>query len=368
MNLRRPNANEATGTSNRSKSVVPMSGICSSCHDGCKGNCEIWLSSFRGREVLYPRLFGDMTAGADKNYPVDYSHLNIQGYAVGAKGMPEGIEANPDTTIFSNVNTETLYGWESPIKMSLPVFTGALGSTEIARKNWEHFAVGAAISGITIVCGENVCGVDPELELDEHGRIKNSPEMDRRIEVYRRHGHDREKAVRFIVDAAGGIEGPALDIGSGYGFAAVEIARRGVPVTLVDISEDEHRIAWLNARSAGIRTPMEFYLADAGKLPFDDESYPFVSMVNALHHLESVEDVLTEVSRVLAPGGTFLVADFTEEGFAVLDEVHREEGRVHDRPGTLTLDDVAEMLPRYGMACRGRDARFGESVMIAKKM
>jgi len=36
-----------------------------------------------------------------------------------------------------------------------------LGSTEIARKNWEHFAVGAALSGVTIVCGENVCGIDP---------------------------------------------------------------------------------------------------------------------------------------------------------------------------------------------------------------
>ncbi len=186
MNLRTPNSNESTGTFNRSRSVVPMSGLCSSCHDGCKGGCEVWLSSFRGREVLYPRLYGDMTAGADKNYPVDYSHLNIQGYAVGAKGMPEGIEANPDTTIFSNANTETEYGWEAPIKMTLPIFTGALGSTDIARKNWEHFAVGAAISGITVVCGENVCGIDPELELDQHGKIKNSPEMDRRIEWYRR--------------------------------------------------------------------------------------------------------------------------------------------------------------------------------------
>jgi glutamate synthase domain-containing protein 2 len=186
MNLRQPNANESTGTFNRSRSVVPMSGICSSCHDGCKGGCEIWLSTFRGREVLYPRLYGDMTAGADKNYPVDYSHLNIQGYAVGAKGMPEGIEANPDTTIFSNVNTETEYGWDRKIKMKIPIFTGALGSTEIARKNWEHFAIGAAISGITLVCGENVCGIDPELELDSNGKVRNSPEMDRRIEIYKR--------------------------------------------------------------------------------------------------------------------------------------------------------------------------------------
>ena len=54
--------------------------------------------------------------------------------------------------------------------MRIPIFTGALGSTEIARKNWEHFAVGAAISGITIVCGENVCGIDPDLELEPRAR------------------------------------------------------------------------------------------------------------------------------------------------------------------------------------------------------
>ena len=186
MNFRKPNADEATQTFNRSRNVTPMSGICSRCIDGCKGGCEIWLSSFRGREVLYPGPFGGMTAGADKDYPVDYSHLNIQGYARGAKGLPEGVEGGPDTALFPEVDTETEYGWEKKVKMRVPVFTGALGSTEIARKNWEHFAIGAAISGITLVCGENVCGIDPALELDKNGKITKSPEMDRRIEVYKK--------------------------------------------------------------------------------------------------------------------------------------------------------------------------------------
>jgi len=186
LNLRRPNGNEATGTFNRSRNVVPMSGLCSVCVDGCKGGCEVWLASFRGREVIYPKPFGQITAGADKNYPVDYSHLNIQGYAVGAKGLPGEVEPGPDTAVFPNVDTETEYGGEKKVRMRIPIFTGALGSTEIARRNWEHFAIGAAISGITLVCGENVCGIDPELELDSNGKIKNSPEMDRRIQIYRR--------------------------------------------------------------------------------------------------------------------------------------------------------------------------------------
>jgi glutamate synthase domain-containing protein 2 len=96
------------------------------------------------------------------------------------------VDANPDTAIFPAVNTETEYGWTKKVRMRVPIFTGALGSTEIARKNWEHFAIGAAISGITLVCGENVCGIDPGLELDKNGKIKNSPEMDRRIETYKR--------------------------------------------------------------------------------------------------------------------------------------------------------------------------------------
>jgi glutamate synthase domain-containing protein 2 len=187
MNLQRPNANDATRSANRSRNVAPASGICSRCLDGCTGNCEVFRATFRGRELIYPGPFGDITAGSDKEYPIDYSHLNIQGYALGARGLPSGVEGNPDTAIFPAVNTETEYGWDIKVKMKLPAFTGALGSTEIARKNWEHFAIGAAISGVTLVCGENVCGIDPELELDAKGKVVSAPDIDRRIEIYRRY-------------------------------------------------------------------------------------------------------------------------------------------------------------------------------------
>ncbi|MCU0594693.1 MAG: FMN-binding glutamate synthase family protein [Desulfobacterota bacterium] len=183
MNLQRPNANEAVQTSNRSRDVAPQSGICSRCVDGCRGGCDMFHATFRGRELLYPQPFGSITAGADKDYPVDYSHLNIMGYALGAKG----VDPDPDKATFPAVNTETAFGAVHKVKMKVPIFTGALGSTEIARKNWEHFAVGAAISGISLVCGENVCGIDPGLEFNAHGKVKSSPEMDRRVKAYRRY-------------------------------------------------------------------------------------------------------------------------------------------------------------------------------------
>lgn len=185
MNLNQPNANEALQTKNRSRNVAPQSGICSRCVDGCKGNCDLFKATFRSRELLYPSPYGEITAGADKDYPVDYSHLNIMGYALGA----EGIEADPDHATFPNVTTETSYGATEKVKMKIPMFTGALGSTDIARKNWDHFAIGAAITGISLVCGENVCGIDPQLEIDKNGMVAESPDMRRRVEGYRRY-HD----------------------------------------------------------------------------------------------------------------------------------------------------------------------------------
>ncbi|MBF0119008.1 MAG: FMN-binding glutamate synthase family protein [Desulfobacterales bacterium] len=197
MNLHQPNSNEALETKNRSRSVVPQSGLCSRCMDGCKGNCDLFKATFRGRELLYPTPFGEITAGADKNYPLDYSYLNIMGYALGACGA----YADPDHATFPAVSTETSYGVRDKVKMKIPMFTGALGSTEIARKNWEHFAVGAAISGISLVCGENVCGIDPKLEFTASGKVKEAPDMRRRVESYRKyHGGFGDILVQMNVE------------------------------------------------------------------------------------------------------------------------------------------------------------------------
>ena len=114
-------------------------------------------------------------------------NLNIQGYASGAEGMASGVVGNSDTCIVPAVDVSARYGWDVKVKMSAPIVTGALGSSEIARKNWEHFAVGAALSGITIVCGENVCGMDPQLQLGGNGQVELAPDLDRRIESYRRY-------------------------------------------------------------------------------------------------------------------------------------------------------------------------------------
>jgi len=180
MSFSKPNASPATQTRNR-VSPSPSSGMCVTCLDGCPGLCEVGKSAVRGREAIYPQPFGKVTAGAEKDYPIDFSHFNIQGTCVGA----QGIEADSDKALFSAVDISTVMGREdSPIRMRTPFFTGALGSTEIARVNWEGCAIAAAICGTTLVCGENVCGMDPQAEI-KNGRVISSPELERRVRIFK---------------------------------------------------------------------------------------------------------------------------------------------------------------------------------------
>lgn len=179
MSFSKPNFSAATLTTTR-VAPAPVSGICVTCIDGCEGPCEIGRSALKGREVIYPAPFGKITAGSEKDYPVDFSHFNIQGTAVGAVG----IKADPDVARFTNVDTTTEVGADGSIKMDFPVFTGAVGSTDISRINWDEVAIGAAISGVIVVVGENVCGMDPKAEI-KNGKIVSSPEMERRIKSYK---------------------------------------------------------------------------------------------------------------------------------------------------------------------------------------
>jgi len=180
MSYSKPNASAATGTRNRVH-PSPLSGLCVTCLDGCIGLCEVAKSGIRGREILYPQPFGSIVAGSEKDYPIDFSHFNIMGSCVGA----QGVEPDSDHAIFPNVDISTEIGFQNKLKLDVPFFTGALGSTDVAKINWEEIAIGAALCGTIVVIGENVCGMDPEAKF-QNGKIVKSPEMERRIKSYQR--------------------------------------------------------------------------------------------------------------------------------------------------------------------------------------
>jgi glutamate synthase domain-containing protein 2 len=181
-----PKTNDALGTVNRGNPCE--SGLCSLCRVDCTGKCETWLSSLKGRKLLYPRDYSFTTAGSGNttHIGVSYNSLRINGYNYGATGLPKGISNSEDECIFPNVDIEGEFGQAVKTKFRVPVMTGALGSTFVAAKYWESFATGAALVGVPIVVGENVVGIDKQAEI-KNGKIIKAPELDRRIETFLRY-------------------------------------------------------------------------------------------------------------------------------------------------------------------------------------
>ncbi len=91
-------------------------------------------------------------------------------------------------------------------------------------------------------------------------------------------------------------------------------------------------------------------------------------MVNVLHHMEAGENLLSEVSRVLAPGGRFVVADFDEEGFRILARLHSGEGEEHKRLAVETIDGIEGKLPLHGLKHAGRFSGYCQDVLVAEKI
>ncbi len=186
MSLTRINASAATLTKNRTEdSIVPTSGMCVTCVDGCIGMCEIGKSAYRGHEVIYPQPFGVITTAGEKVYPVDYSHFNIMGTAVGA----QGIEADSDKAIFPNVNLEVRFGHDNGLKFKLPIMIPGIGSTDVAKNNWDGLAIGTALAGTGLTIGENVAGMDPETVIKK-GRVVDTVDLKRRVKLFQDHQRD----------------------------------------------------------------------------------------------------------------------------------------------------------------------------------
>ena len=181
MTFTRYNATAATLTKNRTGGDwCPISGMCVTCVEGCLGMCEIGKSAYRVHEVIYPQPFGIITTASQKDYPVDLSHFNIMGTAVGAHGC----EADSDKAIFPKVNVESSLGSDKSVKLRLPFVIPGLGSTNVAGQNWEGLAIGAAITGTALTIGENVCGMDVDSKI-EKGKVVHSPDLERRVKLFK---------------------------------------------------------------------------------------------------------------------------------------------------------------------------------------
>ncbi|MCK4537626.1 MAG: class I SAM-dependent methyltransferase [Candidatus Krumholzibacteria bacterium] len=192
-----------------------------------------------------------------------------------------------------------------------------------------------------------------------------SSEKDR---LFLDHGFDRHAVTDFVLDSVEPIRGPVLDIGTGKGLAAIGVAKRGHKVVTLDPDEEQIKTAITNTVGEDLASMIEFHIADVNDLPFEDESFNLAIMVDVIHHLENADNLLSEVSRVLVHGGRFVFCDFTDEGFAILDRIHGDDGHSHATMEGETVDGLVHGLHNHGLRCVSRDTRFHQYLVIAEKV
>ncbi len=113
--------------------------------------------------------------------------------------------------------------------------------------------------------------------------------------------------------AALGVQGDALDVATGTGDLAFRLARQpGVRrVAAVDFALPMLAIAGRRAAARREGAPVALLLGDALTLPFPDATFACATTGFGLRNVASVEQMLREVHRVLAPGGRVGILETT---------------------------------------------------------
>ena len=201
---------------------------------------------------------------------------------------------------------------------------------------------------------------------DKQKALENQKNFLERIEVYRQYGHDREKAMNFICEQASPFQMPVLEIGCGKGLTALELVKRVPYIVSLDVSAEELSYARLNLSAFGKEDSVCLMRADGASLPFTDGSFHTVFMVNALHHLSDPDPVFSEVERVIDHGGLFVLSDFTQEGFQIINKVHGLEEKEHNR-FTHSMENAVARLISSGFELISRQQGHQEDVSVLRR-
>jgi ubiquinone/menaquinone biosynthesis C-methylase UbiE len=106
--------------------------------------------------------------------------------------------------------------------------------------------------------------------------------------------------------------GRVLDIGTGSGRLAIELARaRGCKfeITGLDVSATMLLTAQHNARQSGVEDKIKFVLANAAAIPFPDGYFDLVISYASLHHWFQPAAVFNEAQRVVKKTGAVIIRD-----------------------------------------------------------
>ncbi len=116
---------------------------------------------------------------------------------------------------------------------------------------------------------------------------------------------------RFLVSKVNAIPGSwVLDVASGTGLVARELARRNVRVVGLDQSPSMIRRGVARVREAGLEDRVRFALGQAQALPFGDETFDALTFTYLLRYVDDPAATIRELVRVIRPGGVMASLEF----------------------------------------------------------
>lgn len=95
----------------------------------------------------------------------------------------------------------------------------------------------------------------------------------------------------------------ALEVGSGGGILTEEISKMGFNTTGIEPAEESIVTATNHAKASGLNIKYEQGFGE--NLPYADQSFDLVFCCDVLEHVQDLPKVISEISRVLKPGGVF---------------------------------------------------------------
>jgi ubiquinone/menaquinone biosynthesis C-methylase UbiE len=148
--------------------------------------------------------------------------------------------------------------------------------------------------------------------------------------------------------------GTVADLGSGTGFYTDDVAPYAENVYAVDVQEEMHE----RYRQKGMPENVECVTSEVSDLPFDDASIDCAFSTMTYHEFAS-DAALTELARVVAPGGLVGIADWTRNGTG------NEGPPTSER---YTLDDALAAFDDADFEITDSDERRETLVLSARRL